>query len=43
MATQYRYYLLNADQLIASMHVIECDDDAAALIEAERVSRVVAL
>jgi len=37
MATQYRCYLLNADHLIASMQVIECDDDAAALIEAERV------
>lgn len=37
MATKYRCYLLDAYRHIASMQVIECDDDATALLEASRL------
>ena len=37
MATNYRCYLLDAYRHIASMQVIECDDDATALLEASRL------
>ena len=36
MATKYRCYLLNNER-IPSMQVIECEDDAAAVIEADRI------
>jgi len=36
MASKYRCYLLEQDR-IAAMRVIECKDDATALIEANRI------
>ena len=32
----YRCYLLNGDRIV-SVHIIECDDDASAVLEADRV------
>jgi hypothetical protein len=37
MAKQYRCYLLGADGQIISTQIVECDDDAAALLEADRL------
>jgi hypothetical protein len=36
MATKYRCYLLDQDR-IAAQEIIECEDDAAALLEADRI------
>jgi hypothetical protein len=36
MASKYRCYLLDQDR-IAAMQVIECEDDATALLEAGRI------
>jgi hypothetical protein len=36
MAIKYRCNLLDMDR-IASMHVVEADDDAAALLEVDRI------
>jgi hypothetical protein len=37
MARQYRCYLLDADCHISEATIIECDDDATALLEADRL------
>ena len=36
MTTKYRCYLLDQDR-IAAQEIIECEDDAAALLEADRI------
>ena len=36
MASKYRCYLLDLDR-IAAMQVLECEDNAEALLEAERI------
>jgi hypothetical protein len=36
MATKYRCYLLDQDR-ISAVHVIEGEDDAAAMLEADRI------
>jgi hypothetical protein len=35
MATKYRCYLLDTNR-IAAVEIVECDDDAAAVLEADR-------
>jgi hypothetical protein len=35
-ASHYRCYFLNGER-IAAVEVVECDDDAAAVIEADRI------
>jgi hypothetical protein len=37
MGTKYRCYLLDADHHISEATVIECENDAAALLEADRL------
>ena len=37
MTKRYRCYPLRANRRLASMRVIECDDDATAVLEAERL------
>ena len=37
MTKKYRCYLLRADRRLASLQVIECNDDATAVLEAERL------